>query len=73
VARAARGLRTGGGCGAYRADGSAAPAPQRRRRGRHRDAADRGHVLRSRDVRRRVLDMWKTLHQYRHSIVAVSL
>jgi SAM-dependent methyltransferase len=32
-----------------------------------------GNVLRSRDVRRRVLDMWKTLHQYRHSIVAVSL
>jgi SAM-dependent methyltransferase len=32
-----------------------------------------GNILRSRDVRRRVTDMWKTFHQHRHSIVAVSL
>jgi len=36
---------------------------------------DRSHGRRLWDARRgrRVLDMWKTLHQYRHSIVAVSL
>lgn len=32
-----------------------------------------GNILRSRNVRRRVVDMWKTLHQHRHSIIAVSL
>ena len=32
-----------------------------------------GNILRSRDVRRRVVDMWKTFHQHRHSIMAVSL
>jgi SAM-dependent methyltransferase len=32
-----------------------------------------GNILRSRDVRHRVVDMWKTFHQHRHSIVAVSL
>jgi SAM-dependent methyltransferase len=31
------------------------------------------NILRSRDVRRRVVDMWKTFHQHRHSIIAVSL
>jgi SAM-dependent methyltransferase len=31
-----------------------------------------GNILRSRDVRRRVVDMWKTFHQHRHSIMAVS-
>lgn len=32
-----------------------------------------GNILRSREVRRRVVDMWKTFHQHRHSIIAVSL
>lgn len=32
-----------------------------------------GNILRSRDVRRRVVDMWKTFHQHRNSIIAVSL
>jgi SAM-dependent methyltransferase len=31
------------------------------------------NILRSRDVRRRVVDMWKTFHQHRHSIIAVGL
>lgn len=48
----------------------------------HRNVADEGvagtiriagQVLRSRDVRRRVVDMWKTFHRHRRSIIAVSL